>query len=298
MPTRYLPHAALLPTVLFITGFVGKSMLYPDNLLATPMGVPPLVLAYQDTSELDCVYMPALAPPRLYMGPMAGVVFAHHTDAIASTQLSGLQANGNTATGTGWNIGWQIWYILGDVKAAEHSLAADVHCVFMPGKVESTVSTPLAFGEPNATRAQAKYEKEIDYAVISMDMLYNYRVMRSRFCLMAGPSVGIVVGSEQRERLSLLDDDASVRFTANEESQKRGVQFENDNRVAMSKGDIPERNALRMSLKSGVAYESSMIRKMLIVPYALYEYPLRPANSESAWGASAFHLGVQLHLAL
>lgn len=289
MLTRYLPHVLSLSTAVLI----GKFVLCPNVLIAfTPKEPISASMLQGESILIGC----GKGPPRIYMGSMVGVVFARHTDATASTRFSGLQANGNTATGTGWNIGWQIWYILGDVKASKHSLAVTVQYASMPGEVESTVSTPLAFGEPNATRAQAKYEKEIDYAAVSMDMLYNYW-MGSRFCLMAGPSLGIVVRSEQRERLSLLGDNSSVGFAANEESRRQGVQLENGNHVAVSSSDIPERNALMLSLKGGISYELSMGKKIL-VPYVLYEYSLSSVNSESAWKAHALHVGVQLRLAL
>lgn len=267
------------------------------ELLASTSSVSPSMSVTERVQSFESPLSCTGTPPRIYVGPEAGFIFARHANSVGTTHFSGLAASDDAVTGTGWSAGWSAMYLFGDTRTAHHSLCIRLLYSFTSSRADHTVSTPLIFGVHSTAQEQARYERDVDYALVSVSALYNYRIAQSRFCVMAGPLFGMVTSSEQRERLSLLNNDQSVQFTANEESQRRGMQLEEGNRVAVANGDIPEVHTLQVALQGGITYKIIRGQDNLI-SFIMYEYPLTLVSSEGSWKVSAVRVGAQLLLGI
>lgn len=252
---------------------------------------------------------PTKRPPRIYVGPVAGINLVQHTGEFASfaSSLSNLCPSFQGGSNIGFYAGLSAEYLLGDVAKSSSSIIARLVYDTRPATFTETDAAPNVYlldrgGEQIPTSVLTEYAAVAKYNMINLDLLYKYSIGNTGIAVTGGLALGLVNTATVKEDWKILTP-LEVQFNRDaivnpgNPGSENFVFTENDRVVTFRDGDIPNKSGFRVGAKVGIQYEISM-SKMFIVPTMWYDFGLTSVNSTDSWRVNALQLGVDIRFAL
>ncbi len=259
----------------------------------------------QDEDELSNPLEPAKAPPRIYLGPVAGYNRSIHAGGFPSVSGDASCPKFETGTENGYYFGLTGEYLLGDPKNSKSSIFVRLTYDYMPAyftvpgdRYPSNINGKVVY-------SNIEHTTRIKYPLFNFEAMYKFNIFKG-FGITAGPQIGFAIGGSQEQRFSLVFDQQNPVQFSNEDLTKVAPpvagyqpQFTDETRtsIILYKGDIIGKESLRFALVAGVQYEI-LFNKMILVPHALYNFGITKLNNiGDNWSVSAIQIGVDLRRA-
>ncbi|MDC1067622.1 hypothetical protein OAQ99_00530 [Candidatus Kapabacteria bacterium] len=275
--------------------------------------LPFLILAMSNyaSSQIADPLNPGQVSKPIYIGPVIGYNAVSHagTQQVIQTQNNSIDCpNFEDGSENGFYVGVAFEYLLGGAKNSTSSIIAKLLYSTYPGFVEKEGDQlPTSFnGNVNqpagqqVTQTLINFTREIDYSVISGEVLYKMNI--------AGTPIGAVAGLAFDFTMTATDvQQMKLASPSNAEFIKVPNQIEPDwfypDAKTLQFGqeggeDIAGAAGLRVGLKLGLQYEFSF-PGFLIVPHMFYNYGLTSLVNEdqNEWRVSAFQIGTDVRFA-
>jgi hypothetical protein len=198
--------------------------------------------------------------------------------------------------GTGW--GYTVGLSLDLGMDERSSIVARMAYESRPGYFRTTYShvpnfSPVYQGGVQVDEATVVGTADVTYTLLSIEALYQFRVLKVgrslRFGAAAGPALGYVLSGAIRQVETLVDP-ADANFVGTDMPT-----IDNGHSIVLFDGTMPEHSAMRFSLKGGVLAEVALPGDTWFVsPGVYYDYGLTKVTSSENWNLSV--LSFQLDL--
>ena len=263
---------------------------------------------YTAEGELDDPLAPKKAPPRIYVGPVAGYNRSVHSGGFRSAVTAAPCPEFTTGTENGFYAGITAEYLLGNPKDANSSIIARLMYDYQPAYFnEPGDNLPSRFGTSTAN-TEIEHVTEVRYALLNFEVMYRWNIPGTYFGFSAGPQFGIPISTNQRQEYNLVLDPAHpAQFTATDaelaatEPKQDGYipRYKDDSKtsIILYDGKLINASGFRAALKAGVQYEI-LLKRFLLVPAIYYNFGLTKINSDANWSVSAIQIGADLRMAL
>lgn len=266
--------------------------------------LPASILA-QEEEELSDPLNPTKAPPRIYLGPVAGYNRSVHSGGFPSIAGDVSCPKFESGTENGYYFGITGEYLLGDPKNSKSSVFVRLTYDYMPAFFTVPGDKYPSNLNGTVTETEVEHTTRIKYPLINLEAMYKFNIFKG-FGITAGPQIGFVMGGEQEQRFSLKFDAAHPAQFSTEDLSKippphpgYQPQFTDDTRtsIILYKGDIVGKTSMRFALVGGVQYEI-LLNKWYLVPHILYNFGITKINNVGDnWTVSALQIGVDLRRA-
>lgn len=249
---------------------------------------------FVNAQDLSDPLTPAVAPPRIYVGPVAGYNRVFQTGQFPSIAGDALCPFFKDGSGNGFYAGVSLEMLLGDPKTSTSSLIFRAIYNNLPFSViargDNLPSLVVQDGKQTVIKTSTQHSTIIKYTTIDFEAMYRFNLGKTPIGIIAGPVFGIPITKTLTQKFELTDP-PEAQFIP-----KAGTRYENFNRVAiLQEGDIAGASAIRIALKAGVQYEINL-RKMVLIPSINYNFGL--TEVASGWRINAIQAGVDLRFAL
>ena len=266
--------------------------LLASALLCSLLLAPSTPLAAQD--DAPSPISTGTERPPLMIGPSLGFNRSFHSGGFRTISADETCPVFEGGGGWGFMIGGNAEFALGD----NAGLIARLGYESRPATFEADLpaSYVLQEGSNEAVPQTLVARSEISYSLVNIDALYRHQIAMlgtSPISIIAGPTVGIVVGGGNRQMHDLILPE-NARF-----ENPNNYPLERDGRrMIVFDGDIPERSGVRLSLKAGVQTELRIFgNAWTLAPGLYYDFGLSDVSAAENWQVSSLMLGVDFRRA-
>lgn len=260
-----------------------------------------------DEDELSDPLNPAKAPPRIYLGPVAGYNRSMHSGGFPSISGEASCPQFETGTENGYYFGLTAEYLLGDPKNSNSSVFVRLTYDYMPAFFTVPGDRYPSNINGNVVYSEIEHTTRIKYPLLNFEAMYKFNIPGLKgLGITAGPQIGFVIGGNQEQRFALKFDPTNpVQFSntdlKNIPQPVAGYQpqFADETRtsIILYSGDIIGKESIRFALVGGVQYEI-LLGKFYLVPHILYNFGITKINSRGDnWTVSALQIGLDLRRA-
>lgn len=257
--------------------------------------------------ELDDPLNPKKAPPRIYVGPVAGFNRSMHGGGLRSQSYDANCPDFDIGTENGFYVGMTGEYLLGDTKNANSSIIARLMYDYQPAYFNQPEpkALPSRFGA-NTGLSNIDHVTEVKYALINFEIMYRWNIPGTFFGLSAGPQIGFPISSNQRQEYNLvLNANTPAQFQASAaeiaESVTNGyaARFKDDSKtsIILYDGKVINQSGMRAAIKAGAQYEI-LLKRFILVPAVYYNFGLTKVTTTDNWSISALQIGADLRIVL
>ncbi len=143
--------------------------------------------------------------------------------------------------------------------------------------------------DPTVVNQTVSTTSTITYSLLNLDVLYKQEFWMIgkgvRISAVAGPAFAYVIGGKNRQ-VQDLESPANARFINPDKA--RYAEENNGRRLIFFDGDIPGRNAMRMSLKAGLQGEVGLFNNAWIMcPAVYYDLGLTKVTNAESWNLNS-----------
>ncbi|MES2765646.1 MAG: hypothetical protein V4642_07255 [Bacteroidota bacterium] len=262
------------------------------------------VASFAQDDDLSDPLNPKAAPPRIYIGPVAGYNRAIHTGKFASIPNS---VNNSPVpcpifdggSKNGFYVGGTMEYLLGNPKDAVSSIIGKLVYNYLPGSFAIT-GLPYNVVDPNGrpVSTTVQHVDEVNYQTIDLELLYKLNLFGSSFGVVAGPTMGMSLGKATHLQQFELVQPTNATFEVDPEAEAKHLKYSDDKRtITISDGELPNAETLRAAIKAGVQYEILNLfgsRRFILAPHVFYNFGITKLTSAENWRVNAFQTGVDL----
>lgn len=257
--------------------------------------------AQADANPLD----PGLETPPIYLGPTFGLNRAMHSvDLAPAAKLPGGTAAGcepfTNGAAMGFWVGLTYEHLLGGAKDSKSSIIARLLYQTMPASMEvfNSDSYPSivtnADGSTSEVTSFTRFNNEVVYSLVSLDIQYKLNLFESTFGVIIGPTLDLGLTRTQDVTMNLVEP-LNGQF---KRDPSLGLEYENfDRTIVLERGEIPLSSAIRFGIKAGVQYEINM-EGYYIVPNFNYNFGVTNLTPENDWRVSALQFGVDVRFTI
>lgn len=249
---------------------------------------------------------PKMERSPIYLGPTFGLNRSLHSVDLqpASRLPGGTQAGCEPFTNgaaMGFWVGGTFEYFIGEAAKSKSSIIARIMYSTMPASMEvfnsdnypSIVTNP-SNGTTTEVNSFTRFNNEVVYNLVSLDIQYKLNLFESTFGVIIGPTFDMGLTRTQDVTMNLVEP-LNGQFKRDE---SLGLQYENfDRTIVLERGDVPQSSAFRFGIRAGVQYEINM-EGFYIVPNFNYNFGVTNLTPENDWRVSALQFGVDVRFAL
>lgn len=266
----------------------------------------PLVVSAQtDDEELSNPLEPKKAPPRIYLGPVAGYNRSLHSGGFPSISGEASCPKFESGTENGYYFGLTAEYLLGDPKNSNSSVFVRLTYDYMPAFFNVPGDNYPSNINGTVVNSEIEHTTRIKYPLLNFEAMYKFNIPGTGFGITAGPQIGFVMGGEQEQRFTLkFNPEKPVQFSNDDLNKVKPPvpgftpEFVDETRTSITlyRGDIIGKESIRFALVGGVQYEI-LLGKFYLVPHVLYNFGITKINNIDNWTVSALQIGVDLRRA-
>ena len=253
------------------------------------------MIAQQELGARSNPLVPEKSVSRVYVGPVVGFNRSLQSSGFQSVANDVLCPDFTQGTGNGYYFGLSFEYLLGKPRDSKSSIIARAVYEFMPGSyVEPGDKLPSLDGNGQVVNSSVDHTAEINYSLLDFELIYKLNLFNSNFGSVVGPTVGLVLNSERVQQMNLIEP-LNGQF---DPLFCPSCEYTNNGRTVITgRDDIPDRSAIRISVKAGVQYEMP-IGRLLLVPCVYYNFGITEVSASDNLRINALQAGFDLRFAL
>lgn len=257
--------------------------------------------------DLDDPLAPKKAPPRIYVGPVAGFNRSMHGGGLKSSAGGVPCPQFDIGTENGFYAGMTAEYLLGNPKDANSSIIARLMYDYQPAYFNEPEdkALPSRFGTTTG-ETNIEHVTEVKYALLNFEVMYRWNIPGTYFGFTAGPQIGFPISSNLTQEYNLvLNSNNPAQFVATPDELAATVtegfaaRYKDDSRTSITlyDGKVINQSGMRAAIKAGVQYEI-LLNRFILVPAVYYNFGLTKVTTTDNWSISALQIGADLRFAL
>ncbi|MBL7974617.1 MAG: VWA domain-containing protein [Candidatus Kapabacteria bacterium] len=225
---------------------------------------------------------PAMAPPRLYVGPVFGYSQSFQTSTFDMLNGTTQQVS---STGNGFMAGFSAEFLLGDPKSSKSSIIITTLYHSTPATF-STSGTVAAFkaNSPDTTSALAEFLAERKVSRLTLGITYKFNLGNTPLVLMAGLNPSLILSNTLETKATLP---GTAAWAANSTTTERMV----------TTGAMANTNKFHLGAQFGLGYEF-ILKKIFVVPSIWYNLGLTNTTISATNKLSSIDFVLSIRFAL
>lgn len=258
--------------------------------------------SFSQIDTLDDPIKPFKRSTVFLAGPVAGYNNSFHNAKIASFVDDPICPFFNNGFSGGYYLGISFEYLIGNIKDSRTSVIARVLYNSMPSyfskegdSYPSLVEDQNSQNGYSTVMSSTNHTIDVSYTCLTAEVCFKINLFND-FGITCGPTFDLPLSSRMEQVYSLTNPDY-VQFKRNNNSEYR--YGDNDRKIYVYEGEVPEMNAYRLGLKLGLQYEINyLIKGAYLVPAIYYNQALTKLSSKENWFVNALQIGMDLRFAI